>query len=261
MTHESKEALTQRLRPWWLAVKTVLWPEFCRVCGVNLVMDDNGYFCPACWERSPGIVRPYCDHCGQPHAEMRGLGARSNYPCAACRENPPKHIHRIYGALRYEAAVADAIKLLKFHGKTRLAPPLVERMAAFATEELPCSEYQMLVPVPLHRVRQRARGFNQAALLAELLVPVFPDATLNTQLQRIRPTRTQSRLSPEQRRNNLRGAFAVSGQDLQGATVLLVDDVVTTAGTVSECARVLLLAGAGRVDVFAAALSTRRIDY
>jgi len=186
---------------------------------------------------------------------------RSNYRCAQCRETPLKHIGRIYGALRYEAAVADAIKLLKFHGKVRLVPPLAERMARFAEEELPREDYALLVPVPLHRVRQRARGFNQSALLAEALLPAFPQARLNTQLQRIRPTRTQSRLKPEERRKNLRGAFAVTGENLGGATVLLVDDVVTTAGTVSECARVLMLAGAGRVDVFAAALSARRIDY
>lgn len=261
MTHELARALTRRAAPWWLAVKTLLWPEFCRVCGVNLPTEENGYFCPACWERSPAIGRPYCDGCGQPHAEMRGLGMRSNYRCAQCRETPLKHVSRIYGALRYEAAAADAIKLLKFHGKVRLVPPLAQRMIRFAEEELPREDYRFLVPVPLHRVRQRARGFNQSTLLAEAILPAFPKAGLNTQLQRIRPTRTQSRLKPEERRKNLRGAFAVTGDDLGGATVLLVDDVVTTAGTVSECARVLLLAGAGRVDVFAAALSTRRIDY
>jgi ComF family protein len=259
MTHQPGPVLTRRLSPWWLAVKTVLWPEFCRTCGVNLPTEENGYFCPACWERSPAIVRPYCTCCGQPHAEMRGLGLRSNYPCATCRDTPPKHISRIYGAARYESAVADAVKLLKFQGKTRLVAPLVERMADFAAAELPCEEYQLLVPVPLHRVRQRSRGFNQAALLAEGLLPAFPGAALNTQLQRIRPTRTQSRLKPEERRKNLRGAFAVLGEELHGANVLLVDDVVTTAGTVSECARVLLMAGAGRVDVFAAALSARKI--
>ncbi len=122
------------------------------------------------------------------------------------------------------------------------------------------SDYDWLVPVPLHPVRQRARGFNQSALLAEYVLPTFPHARLNENLRRIRPTRTQSRLTPEQRRNNVRGAFAVSDDSLSGSRVLLIDDVVTTAGTVIECARVLRLAGVARVDVFSAAISAPRTE-
>jgi ComF family protein len=244
-----------------LPVKNLLWPEFCRECGVQLLTGENGYFCPGCWERSPAVRRPFCTGCGRPHAEMRGFGASENYPCADCRERPLPHVDRVYGAARYEDAVAEAVKLLKFHGKTRLAAPLAERMVDFAREEMPVGDYTLVCPVPLHRVRQRARGFNQAALLAERVMPAFPNATLDARLQRIRPTRTQSRLTPEARRSNLRGAFAVTGDSMNGDTVLLVDDVVTTAATVTECARVLRIAGAVRVDVFCAAVSAPRVQW
>lgn len=241
--------------PWQLALQNLVWPEFCRACGVQLLTGENGYFCPACWERSPSVRRPFCTGCGRPHAEMRGFGAQENYPCADCRTKPVPEVGRIFGAMRYEDAVADAIKLLKFHGKTRLASCLAERMADFAAAEIEVGLYDDLVPVPLHTVRQRARGFNQSRLLAERLLPDFSNARLNECLKRIRPTRTQSRLTPEQRRNNVRGAFAVMDDSIQGRRILLIDDVVTTAGTVVECARVLRLAGAAQVDVFAAAIS------
>lgn len=243
------------MRPWWGAAKNLVWPQFCRQCAQLLLLpEDNGYYCPSCWESSPAIERPYCSKCGRPHAEMVGFGAMENYLCAECREKPYPHVDRIYGAARYEGAVADAVKLLKFHGKVRLVGPLVERMVAFAEREMSLAEYQWIVPVPLHRVRLRHRGFNQALLLAEAVTPALPGAELCIRLERIRPTRTQSRLTPQERRRNLQGAFAVTGPELPG-NVLLVDDVVTTAATVCECARVLKISGASRVDVFAAALS------
>ncbi|MBI1319016.1 MAG: ComF family protein [Candidatus Hydrogenedens sp.] len=240
---------------WWLAVRNLVYPAFCRQCRVQLLTEENGYFCPACWTASPRIERPYCSCCGQPHQEMRGFGSLANYPCATCREHPNAQIDRIYGAARYEVAIAEAVKLMKFHGKQRLALPLAEVMAEFAESEMAWDAYDALVPVPLHRVRQRERGFNQSALLAEALGGLLRGAPVDHSLERIRPTRTQSRLSREERLANVRGAFAVCGDTLQGKRVLLIDDVVTTAGTVTECARVLKYAGATSVDVFAVALS------
>ena len=121
--------------------------------------------------------------------------------------------------------------------------------------------YTALIPVPLHAVRLRDRGFNQAALLAEPLCDLFPNALLLPGLKRIRPTRTQSRLSdPEDRQSNVRGAFAVDRDvDFTGQRILLIDDVVTTGGTVSDCARALERAlgraGASYVDVLTFALA------
>jgi ComF family protein len=258
-TLDIMSALLQWLHPWWVQGKNILWPQFCRQCAALLLLEDNGYFCPDCWERSPLIRRPFCNCCGRPHAEMRGFGQSANYPCAECREKRYPHVDRIFGAARYEAAIADAIKLLKFHGKTRLARPLAERMADFAALEMECDSYDWLVPVPLHRVRERHRGFNQSLLLAEALAPAFPRARLSTHLRRIRPTRTQSRLTPQERRRNLQGAFAVIGEEEIPGRVLLVDDVVTTAATVCECARALKIAGATTVDIFAVALSAPKI--
>jgi ComF family protein len=123
--------------------------------------------------------------------------------------------------------------------------------------------YDAVVPVPLHRVRQRWRGFNQAELIAEGAMRAFPRARLDRSLRRVRPTRAQSRLnSAAVRRANVRGAFAVDREsDFKGQTVLLVDDVVTTGGTVAECARALTRAGAQQVDVLAVAVPVNSREF
>ena len=185
-----------------------------------------------------------------------GFGPVGNFLCADCRAAAEPPYGRIFGAMAYEGAIAEAIKLLKFHDRGRIAHLLVETMVPFAEREVDCDQYDALVPVPLHRVRRRARGFNQAQLLAKELLPTFPRARLDESLSRIRPTRTQSTIKEHKERlQNVVGAFAVDRADyFDGRTVLLIDDVVTSGGTVSECARALLRAGAVHVDVLAAAL-------
>jgi ComF family protein len=236
---------------WALALKNVFFPQFCKCCGVRLLTEENGYFCPSCWASSPRVARPLC---GKPHSAMVGLGTLSNFPCAPCRERPNKYVRRIYGAVRYEEAMEIAIKLMKFQDKERLLEPLGDEMISFAKAEMPCDEYDLLVPVPLHTVRLRSRGFNQSGLLARYILRAFPNAQFDEGLKRIRPTRTQIRLKGKARLSNVRGAFALVGAPITGKRVLLVDDVVTSGGTVTECARALHRGKAASVDVFTAAL-------
>lgn len=243
---------------WSLTLRNLFLPIYCKQCGERILTDENGYFCATCWEQSPRIERPFCPLCGRPHVGAVGMGTRSNFRCGPCSATPwDRPYRRILGAAVYEGAVEEAVKLLKFHDKPRLAGPLAELMGDSAREELDCTAYDLLVPVPLHRVRRRTRGFNQSQLLALQLLPVFPNARLDESLERVRPTRVQSKLGNEaERRANVQGAFAVRlDGDVQGKTVLLVDDVITTGGTVSECASALRAAGALAVDVLAAALA------
>lgn len=240
---------------WSASIKNLVFPVFCKECGERLFSEENGYFCAHCWESSPRIERPFCSCCGRPHPGLAGFGMPGNYPCAACREKPNKHIRRIYGAARYEGAVESAVKLLKFSGRQPMAKPLGALIRDFAERELEVACYDLIVPVPLHKVRERDRGFNQSRLLARQALPAFPHARLDESLRRIRPTRTQSRLKGKARHANVRGAFAVVGEALDGKIALLIDDVVTSAGTVTECAAALRRAGATAVDVLAVALA------
>jgi ComF family protein len=238
-----------------LALRNLLFPNFCRICGERLLTEENSFFCPACWEASPRIQPPFCTGCGRPHGELFGFDVPRNYPCADCRAKPNPQVRRVYGAALYDGAIEQAVKLLKFHGKERLARPMGEVLREFIGVEMNGSAYDLIVPVPLHPVRERDRGFNQSRLLAREVLPAFPCARIDESLKRIRPTRTQSRLKGKARRDNVRGAFAVVGEECRGKTVLLVDDVVTTAETVTECGKALRKAGAVSVDVIALALA------
>lgn len=247
------------LEEWTLAIKNLVFPMFCRACGRRLLTEENGFFCPTCWEMSPRVERPFCTVCGRPHAGVVGFGTVSNFLCADCREQKTRPFRRIYGAALYEGAIEEAIKLLKFKDKQRLARPLAAVMAEFAEREMDCDQYEFVIPVPLHRIRERSRGYNQARLLAQELLFAFPNAKMDESLRRIRPTRVQSlSASPKERRANIVGAFAVAGDTLKGKTVLLIDDVCTTGETVSECAAALRRAHVAAVDVFVAAVVSSR---
>jgi ComF family protein len=139
----------------------------------------------------------------------------------------------------------EAVQALKYEGLRVLAEPLSAEMARYGERMLP--RPQVIVPVPLHTDRQRERGYNQSALLAQGLgwrwgVPVVEEALLRT-----RSTRAQVGLSGEERRENVRGAFAGPTTALRDQRVLLVDDVCTTGATLEECAHALREAGAATV--------------
>ncbi len=148
---------------------------------------------------------------------------------------------------RTKASLRAIVHALKYGGRRRVAGPLAERLAAAGAGILDGAD--VVVPVPLHRARQRARGFNQAAELAQRLgVPV---AHL---LRRVRATPSQTDLPAARRHANVRGAFALArGASPRGATVVLVDDVETTGATLEACARVLRDAGAKEVRALTAA--------
>ena len=247
---------------WTHTFKNLLFPVFCNECRCPLLTEENGYFCPDCWDLPERIECPFCSRCGLPHKERVGFGAVENFPCAQCTSAPPTSYRRIFAATAYEDALAKAVKLLKFYERRRIAGPLAEVMSDFATREMDCDGYDALVPVPLHRVRQRARGFNQAQDLAEKVLPAFPGTALRLDLHRIRPTRTQSGIKNQRERlDNVVGAFAVPQMvTFEGQTVLLIDDVVTTGGTASECASALRRAGAADVDVLAVAVPVKDPD-
>ncbi|HZQ96880.1 MAG TPA: phosphoribosyltransferase family protein [Candidatus Sulfotelmatobacter sp.] len=146
--------------------------------------------------------------------------------------------------------------MLKYDGVRPAATELGRRLAETLVSLEPSLQQPvvLLIPVPLYKGKRRERGFNQAELIARAALKACPvekrfQLASNT-LWRVRDTHSQIGLTSHQRRENLRGAFAVSAsQEILGREVLLVDDVYTTGTTVSECARVLVKAGARRVWV------------
>jgi ComF family protein len=175
--------------------------------------------------------------------------------CPICRRiDRPFGRAVAYGS--YDGGLRELIHLLKYNS-VRPAANVLGRMLAEALVSLePAFEQKkiVLVPVPLYKAKRRQRGFNQAELIARTALKFHPwreRLQLSCDLlQRTRETHAQIGLTSHQRRENLRGAFAVTrAAEVTGREVLLVDDVYTTGTTVSECARVLRRAGASQVWV------------
>ena len=186
-------------------------------------------------------------------------GVRS---CGACLTDPPPFDSTV-AATTYGFPWDRVIGAFKFHGALDLTAALVDLMAdananADADDARPAPT--LLLPVPLSRQRLRERGYNQAWELARRLGRRIDCTAERDLLLRIRDTPHQLTAPPERRAANVRGAFAVEPRrrnELQGRTVTLVDDVMTSAATASEIARVLHAAGAVRVDVWVIARTPR----
>jgi ComF family protein len=155
-------------------------------------------------------------------------------------------------AFVYHGPMRRALSRLKYGGAARLARPLADSAAPMLQDLLVLADVTALVPVPVHADRLRQRGYNQAALLAGQLAGAvgLPVAEV---LVRRRPTTQQHRLDRVARLRNLRGAFVLAPGRRLPSTVILVDDILTTAATLEACASVLRAAGAERVLGFAIA--------
>jgi len=242
--------------------KRLVFPHYCVLCDRRILTDDNRFYCPECWALPTRVERPFCTQCGQPHTGQIGFGESANFVCAMCREKGPREYDRLFSACVYEGAAEDAVKRLKFQHKKQLAQLMAEELIAYAKREMNVDHYDLVEAVPLHPIRKRERGYNQSDLLVEGLLEEFPSLRRSNSLHRIRPTRVQSRISdPVLRKKNMVGAFAVEGSvDLACQSILLVDDVVTSGGTVSECAKALKRAGASEVDVLTFSVPILSVD-
>jgi len=141
---------------------------------------------------------------------------------------------------------SSIVHALKYSGWSRVAGQMAERMTHLSWPRDVVDERTAIVPIPLASARKRERGYNQSALIAAGLserwrVPVWENIVV-----RSRETGSQTQLTPEQRLGNVAGSFQIGAEyleELSGAHLMIVDDVVTTAATLNECAKVLYNAG------------------
>lgn len=229
------------------ALASLLYPPACAICSSSIASGE--YLCPRCDARLVRIVPPFCATCSEPFS-----GAiNSTFVCANCAHRT-LHFDAAVAAYRSRGLVRQIILQLKYHKQIHLRR-LVGRwlFAALEDERLRDRGFDIIVPVPLHAARERERGFNQSALLAELLSAQISIKT-RPLLERIRYTTTQTAFDRTERMQNLHGAFRLrKNADVRGLRVLLIDDVLTTGSTLSECARVLKQAGAQSVHAATAA--------
>lgn len=187
---------------------------------------------------------PYCRCCGRSLATGPGLAERL---CGDCLRTPPP-FDSARSPLCYGPPVSTLLHRLKFHGDTAAARVLA---GLGSSEPLSCD---LIIPVPLHRSRLQSRGLNQSLVLARRFFPAERDKIVVDLLVRQKKTIPQTGLDGNQRRRNLKGAFAVARPGaVLGRTVLVVDDVFTTGTTLAECSRTLKAAGAAQVHVWTVA--------
>jgi ComF family protein len=222
------------------ALRIVL-PSWCVVCESELPWRERtASCCAACWSSLSKIAVPKCRFCALPMPAGEGV-------CIKCLDDPlALDWCEAWG--EYRDGLAKLLQALKFQRHDFLD----EALASLLAEVLPDRQFDAVAGVPMPRAKQRRRGYNQAELLARALgrkIAVPCDMSL---LTRRGDRAAQSTLARRERAVNARGAFGATGK-AQGKSILIVDDICTTAATLRACADALREAGAARVCAVAVA--------
>nr|WP_175443937.1 ComF family protein [Nitrosospira sp. Nsp13] len=219
-----------------------LFGQYCLLCGTA----SNGNLCAPCRDSLPHLPFNHCLVCALPMAE--------SCVCGACLAKPPA-FDRTVAALSYAFPVNALIHSLKYQTNLPMAPVLADLLLARIDKD---SFPNFIVPMPLHPVRLRERGFNQALEIARKVskrcgIPLLPDAC-----KRIKDTVSQAELPWKEREKNIRGAFTCE-TDLTGKHIAMLDDVMTTGATLNELAKVLRKHGAVHVSGWVVARTLPRV--
>lgn len=222
------------------ALLDLVYPRRCEMCATVLEADRPDaarWLCDACLTALPRIQAPYCEICGEPYEGA----VTDEFRCGNCADLK-LHFDFAISAFRADGAVRELVHRFKYNHRLDLRGLLGCLLAqALQDERFATAGPWLIVPVPLHSARERQRQFNQAWELC-LQLSRATGWPAQRVLKRPRPTPAQAALTRQQRLENLRKAFMLSASDapsLKGRHVLLVDDVLTTGSTTSECARVL----------------------
>lgn len=206
------------------------------MCAASSDVFNLSPICSSCWSEIRKYRGPSCRVCALP------VVSEHSKVCGQCLKKAPPFSKVIAYGL-YEDILAEAINQLKFHGIKRISKRLGRLLLSL---DLP--ETDGIVPVPMTIKRLRERGFNQSLLIARVIAKESKVPLLMDTLLKKKETPPQIGLSAKERLLNLKNAFEVKG-NIKGLRLLLVDDVMTTGATVTECSKVLMKAGAEEVIV------------
>jgi ComF family protein len=228
-------------------------PERCPCCGV--ITPPGGNFCADCWRQLHFLTPPWCIGCAMPfNFGPLDSAVEDEQFCASCLATPPQH-DGIRAAVAYSDISRQVVLRLKYGGKIGMA----KLVAAHLTRHLPeASGEYLIVPVPLHWTRLWNRGFNQSALIAKALIVQMASTEKSMifapdLLVRNKRTPPLKDYSGKQRKKLVSGAFTVNPKwksRLNGAHILLIDDILTSGSTANACVKTLKKNGAQWVQIF-----------
>ena len=229
----------------------ILYPRHCFACNKNLHEEENTYICKICLENIKKIeALKRCNKCG---FELGPGITSSKKGCPEC-ENANLRFERSFFVSDYKWPLKDLIHQYKYSKHECLAKPLGGLLINLLSHKDIIPEIDVVVPVPLHWRKKLERGFNQSELMAKRICKKLSLPISINNLCRIKNTLSQTQLLRTQRQKNVSGAFKVKQpKAFFKKHVLLVDDVLTTGITASECARNLKSAGAEKVHFLALA--------
>lgn len=219
------------------ALIDLLFPPQCVHCGAY-----GAFFCASCAQQVEPVGPARCECCGRPQP-------KPVTKCEQCQQQPAILPDIVRIAALHTSPLREAVHALKYEQRPELAETLARYLVALVQQEpqgaLLCA-VDGVAPVPLYRVRQRERGYNQSELLASAFCRGVQLPLRSDWLTRQRSTQSQVGLSVAERRQNVQNAF-VAAPAVKGQRILLIDDVYTTGATMRSCAQAALNAGAQAV--------------
>ena len=228
-------AIGMRIMDW-------LFPRICPGC-LRRSDREKRLVCWRCFASITPYAESLCDCCGR---FVTG-NITHRFLCSFCRARRPAY-DRARAAARFGGLLRELLHQFKYRKGVYLCEDLVDLLEGAVRSHFDAGAIDVIIPVPLHPLRLRARAYNQTALLAGALGGRLSRRVDGDVLRRVRATGTQTRLHRKARLANMKGAFAVRDPAwVRQRTVLLVDDVMTTGATFDACASALKKAGAARV--------------
>lgn len=223
---------------------TLLFPHHCPFC--ERILDKReGSTCGECIQSLPFVVAPICEKCGKPLACEGSL-------CEDCMQRT-HFFEQGKGVFRYENDVAESILRFKYHHQRRYASIYSEWIVRCLGEWIKQKGIDLIIPVPIHHSRLRERGYNQAAMIAELVAKNLKIEYSSNSVVRSKKTLPQKKLSVFERMENMQNAFCVNTYKVRNKKVLIIDDIYTTGTTVDAIS--LGLKKAGAIECYFAVVS------
>ena len=233
-------------KEWLSRLLSILYPPRCICCGAVLPAGET--LCETCSEHIARIEAPVCLLCGQ---SLQDCG----------RKDPKTAYQAVTAPFYYEGAIREGIHRFKFRDRPQYAAYFAQEMAESIHTNLPGVVFDRVTCVPMRAAKEKERGYNQSALLAQELSKLLDTPADCRLLCKCADTPAQHELKRDERKGNVFGVFEVAKPELaEGKTILLCDDIKTTGATLEECARMLRLAGAKEVYCTCAAVTRKNKD-